>query len=194
VAAEHPNRESRRPVDLRGVATLDDGTTQAVSLIDLSYDGCAIDIPVSLQKGDRLHISIARRGTIDTEVRWYSDGKAGLMFLPEPDADDVGEQERVPRDAARVQLEDQATIKRIGRRSYLVSVFDVSPGGLRFEFVDRPKVGETVLVTLAGLQPLEARVRWIEGTGAGVEFVNPIHPAVFDLLIEKMNVDPARPL
>ena len=34
-----------------------------------------------------------------------------------------------------------------------------------------------------GLQPLEAEVCWIEGFNAGVNFVQPIHPAVFDRLV-----------
>jgi len=38
-------------------------------------------------------------------------------------------------------------------------------------------------VKFDGLQPLEAGVCWIEGFAAGVNFRQPIHPAVFDRLV-----------
>jgi hypothetical protein len=36
------------------------------------------------------------------------------------------------------------------------------------------------------MELLEARVCWIDGFTAGVEFQKPMHPAVFDLLVTKL--------
>lgn len=178
------NREPRRPVALTAIATLENGSTQAVSLLDLSYDGCGITTPIPLVPGDPVRLSIARRGVIDAEVRWYSDGKAGLVFKPESSA--VADSDRTPRDTQRTPLSAQVAIKRAGRRSYGVPIADASPNGFKFEYVDRPEIGERVMVKLEGLHPLEATIRWIEGHNAGAKFDKPIHPAVFDLLLERM--------
>jgi len=52
--------------------------------------------------------------------------------------------------------------------------------------VTRPKLDETVWVKIDGLESLEALVCWVNGFEAGVEFVRPIHPAVFDFLINRL--------
>jgi len=45
-------RRERRPVELRGHAILPNGRTTAITVVDLSYDGCGIQIPDALKPGD----------------------------------------------------------------------------------------------------------------------------------------------
>lgn len=179
-------REERRSVAIRGLAMLEDGSTQAVTILDLSYDGCGIQTPVPLQPGDTVRLSIHRRGVIDAEVRWYSGAKAGLVFTPAPEPTEPAAG-KVPRENERVTLTAQIAMQRSGRRVYSVTAKDVSPSGCKVAFVDRPEVDERVWIAFDGLETLDARVRWIEGQEAGIAFDRPIHPAVFQLLLERLS-------
>ena len=87
------------------------------------------------------------------------------------------------RRSERVALAAEVSLRRHGQSSYRVQIFDASLHGCRIEFVERPRLDEQLWVKFDGLQPLEAEVCWIEGFNAGVNFVQPIHPAVFDRLV-----------
>jgi hypothetical protein len=87
------------------------------------------------------------------------------------------------RKALRVALDAEVALRRSGQHNYQVRVHDASPYGCRIEFVERPSLDERVWVKFEGLQAIEGMVCWVEGFVVGVEFVNPIHPAVFDRLI-----------
>jgi hypothetical protein len=44
-----------------------------------------------------------------------------------------------------------------------------------------------MLLKFDGLEALEAEVCWVDGFVAGLQFDKPIHPAVFDLLLERLS-------
>ena len=89
----------------------------------------------------------------------------------------------VERRSERVALDADVSLRRSGQLNYRVRVYDASLHGCRVEFVERPTVDEQLWVKFDGLQPLEAEVCWVEGFIAGVNFLQPIHPAVFDRLV-----------
>ncbi|MEO7365355.1 MAG: hypothetical protein ABIW03_03460 [Sphingomicrobium sp.] len=45
---------------------------------------------------------------------------------------------------------------------------------------------EIVWVKFEGLKSLEAVVSWIDGFAAGLEFQRPVHPAVFEVLLQRL--------
>ena len=45
---------------------------------------------------------------------------------------------------------------------------------------------EIVWVKFEGLEALEAMVCWVDGFAAGLEFQRPVHPAVFDVLLQRL--------
>ena len=92
----------------------------------------------------------------------------------------------MPRKSERVVLTAQVTLRRAGQPNYRVEVHDASPHGCKLEFVERPRLDELVWVKFEGLEALEAFVCWVENFVAGVEFQNPIHPAVFETLIKRL--------
>jgi hypothetical protein len=174
-------RGERRPVRLTGHAVLEDGTVFNMVLVDLSYDGCGIETPVKLKRGAGIKLAVVQRGAISARVRWCKDGKAGLMFEPEP----VPEKGHQPRRSKRIAVTAEVTLRRHGRQNFRVQVYDASAHGCKIEFVERPEA-QSVWVRFEGLEPLEARVRWLEGQCAGLQFSRPIHPAVFDLMAERL--------
>lgn len=175
-------RRERRRVSMAGFALREDMTSHEILVLDLSYDGCGIQTPVELRPGEQLKLSVLRRGAIDAVVRWSADGKAGLIFPAEPAA---AEPHR-PRGAERVALTAEVRMRRLGKANYHVAVLDASPQGCRVELVERPGIGEHLLVKFDGLEILDSEVCWVEDHCAGLRFEKPIHPAVFELMIERL--------
>lgn len=93
----------------------------------------------------------------------------------------------------RIGLEAEAIARRAGSPNYRVRIRDLSQAGCKLEIVDRPRVGERIWVKVEGLEALEATVRWVKNGLAGARFVRPLHPAVFDLLVQRLNSPPDRP-
>ena len=176
-------RRERRPMSLRGFLVLEDGTSAEILVLDLSYEGCGIETPIELAPGQAVTLSVLRRGAILAFVRWSSGGNAGLVFKPEePEA----KRQQHPRSSERTALSAEVVIRRLGKANFRVRVFDLSPQGCKVELIELPGIGEHVLVKFAGLEVLEAEVCWVESNCAGVRFEKVIHPAVFDLMVERM--------
>lgn len=176
-----PQRSNRRTVELRAYAVRFDDSIIDVRVLDLSYDGCAIETNVRLIPGELLKLSVLGRGVVKSTVRWYRARKAGLLFDPERKT-----REHQERAAERLAVAAEVSLRRSGRISYQVRTYDLTPFGCRCEFVERPTIQERVWVKFAGLESLLAEVRWIEGSSLGVKFDNPIHSAVFDLLLDRL--------
>lgn len=175
-------RRERRPVCMRGHVARADGATAEILVVDLSYDGCGIEVPVELEAGETVTVSILRRGAIEADVRWWREGKAGLVFKPGPEPAKTHRK----RISARTMLTADVLLRRLGKANFRVNVTDLSPHGCKVELVERPSIGEHVLVKFDRLDILEAEVCWVEDFHAGLRFEHSIHPAVFDLLIERL--------
>lgn len=93
-----------------------------------------------------------------------------------------------PRRSSRVALSAEVILRRARQGSYRVKIFDVSPNGCKAEFVERPRLDETVWAKFDNLEAIEATVCWVRGFDVGLEFQRAIHPAVFDLLIQRLKV------
>ena len=176
-------RRERRPVSMRGYIMLGDGTTAEILVLDLSYEGCGIETPAELTPGQQVTVSVLRRGAIQAIVRWTSGGKAGLVFEPE---EAEAERQQLPRSSERTALSAEVVIRRLGKANFRVRVFDLSPHGCKVELIELPGIGEHVLLKFDGLEVLEAEVCWVERNCAGVRFEKVIHPAVFDLMVERL--------
>jgi hypothetical protein len=175
-------RNARKPVKLRGAAVREDGSSVDVVLLDLSYEGCGIETPLELEPGEPIKLSILCRPAIDAVVRWYEKGRAGLVF----GAENPDEKVYLSRCSPRISLGAEVSLRRLGQSKYKLRVNDLSPEGCKVDLVERPRVGEHVLVKFAGLEALDAEVCWIDHFVAGLHFKNPIHASVFDLLLERL--------
>lgn len=90
---------------------------------------------------------------------------------------------QAPRKSPRVDVQAMVKLRRRAHHNFTVQAFDFSREGCKLEFHERPQLDETVWVKFEGLEGLEATVCWIDGNYIGVEFVRPIHDAVFDHLV-----------
>lgn len=185
-APEPVQRQERKPVSLRGVLSREDGPAMDVTVLDLSYDGCGLECSETLRVGERVKL-LVRGGTIGAEVRWSASGKAGVAFEPEP-----APRQQVPRQAQRVPLSAEIPLKLLGKTNYRVRIFDLSPEGCKAELIDSAKLGDQVLMRFPDLEPLQAEICWFENHVAGLRFMRPFHPAVFDLVVAKLGDSGAR--
>lgn len=175
-------REQRRTVTLPAHILCENGEITSADVLDLSYDGCRVETPVALREGSTVKLSVVALGANDAQVRWYADGKAGLSFA----IHSAWEREIQPRKAERIELSADLSLRRVGRQHYRARVFDISPEGCKVEFVERPRLDELVWVKFDCLDAVEAAVCWVDGFYGGVKFLRPIYPAVFDLLLTKL--------
>jgi hypothetical protein len=90
------------------------------------------------------------------------------------------------RKVARVAVNAEVSLRRSVQLGYRVRAYDASPHGCKLEFVERPELAERVWVKFEGMDSLEGLVCWVDGFVAGIEFVRPIHPAVFDALVPRL--------
>lgn len=176
-------RRERRPVSLRALAIRQDNSSVEILLLDLSYEGCGIESPVEFEAGEPIKLSVLQRGAIDAHVRWCKNGRAGVVFDPEtPD-----HKKQTPRKNERISLAGDVSLRRLGQNSYRVKVSDLSPEGCKVELVERPRIGEHLLIKFEGLEVLDAEVCWLENYLAGLRFEKPIHSAVFELLLKRLS-------
>ena len=181
-AKKFQDRQNRRPVQLNGFVILGDRRTLNVTVLDLTYDGCCLGAAEELNAAQAIQLAVPGFGIIEAEVRWWKDGRAGLVFAPS-EAED--ERKSKSRAAERLLVDAEVMQRRQGQPNYRVRLFDVSSHGCKAEFVERSRVGDHIWIKFEGLESLEAEVCWVDGFKAGLKYANPIHPAVFDLLAKR---------
>jgi hypothetical protein len=180
--SEPIDRRERKPVTLRAFVLREDGSSSEALILDLSYEGCGIETPAELRADERVKLSVLRRGAIECRVRWYRNGKAGLVFEPEKTI----ERKHWPRCSDRIATSADVSLRRLGQNSRRVRVTDLSPHGCKVRLPHQPRLEEHLLIKFDGLEALESEVCWTEGFDAGLRFERPFHPAVFALLAERL--------
>ena len=90
------------------------------------------------------------------------------------------------RRAERVSLRADIDFRRTGERRWRVNILDFSPQGCRVELPVRVASEDTIWISLPGVEALQGRICWVKDWVAGVEFDRPMHPAVFDMVKERM--------
>jgi hypothetical protein len=176
-------RRERRPMTLSAHGARDDGSVAEMTVVDLSYDGCGVICAGKLVAGERLNLSVERRGKTEAIVRWVDGDRAGLCFAAEP-ADQIPAIQ--PRLHERVSVEGDVTMRRSGKLNFRVDIYDLSPDGCKAEFIERPELHEQLWIKFDGIEALPAQVRWIVGQKVGLKFARSIHSAVFDMLLTRL--------
>lgn len=94
------------------------------------------------------------------------------------------------RQHKRVALNSTVTVRRLGAFAFEVALKDISAGGCRVTMIEPGVVGDPVIARLPQLEPLGSRLCWAEGTVTGMQFLRPIYPAVFDMLLARLISEP----
>jgi hypothetical protein len=92
----------------------------------------------------------------------------------------------LPRRSSRVSLSAEVRLRRSQDVPYSVQLRDLSLHGCSIELVNRVHVGERLWIKLPSIESIECFVRWEKEFTAGVDFVAPLHPAVFATLRQRL--------
>jgi hypothetical protein len=90
-----------------------------------------------------------------------------------------------PRKAERTPVELGAGLRQRGASGVTIEVLDLSTHGFRASTHLDLQTGTDVWLKLEGLEPLHARVAWMNGYLVGCEFVRPLHPAVLQMVVRR---------
>lgn len=90
------------------------------------------------------------------------------------------------RGAERNIVDGEVSMRRLGSFGFDLPVRDISTAGCKVELVEQVTASDHVITRLPGLEPFGATVIWSDERRAGIRFNRPIHPAVFELLLERL--------
>lgn len=76
-------------------------------------------------------------------------------------------------------------MRRSTDRPYEVKLRDLSTHGCSIDLINRVQLGERLWIKLPGLGSIEGFVCWAKEFHAGIMFLTPLHPAVFNMLRQK---------
>lgn len=178
-------RRARRAVRIDGIVHRADKTQIDVRVIDFTFNGCGIELMEPLEAGEAVSVALLSLGPIPAHVVWRRLNRAGLEFDPVPSDGNA----KVDRRDERSEVTAEITAKALGSIHYRVRIFDISTSGCRVETVELPAIGEHMLIKFSGIEVLDAEVCWVQGHYAGLKFRKPIHPAVLEMLLRRLNED-----
>ena len=92
-----------------------------------------------------------------------------------------------PRENPRNPVHAEVQLRRSGKLKFTVEIHDLSERGCKTEFVERPRIGETVWLKFGSLAPLESTVRWVNGFQGGLQFSSPIDTRVLQDLLRQIS-------
>lgn len=124
-----------------------------------------------LAEGTPLIIELKSGYSVPCTVSWRRDGSVGVEFATPVDVVEIlstaqeGPRPRMPR----IEVDCFATV-RDGGMVYRMRVHDVSQGGVKLESAVTVESGASLVVSLPGLNPQAAAVRWNEDGFLGVTF------------------------
>ena len=90
------------------------------------------------------------------------------------------------RRAERLPLRADIDFRRAGEHRWRVDLLDFSPEGCRVEIPVRVLPDDTIWISLPGIEAIQGRICWVKEWVAGVQFENPMHQAVFDMVHDRM--------
>jgi len=165
-------REGNRHLTLFRVGAMTvDGRRELCLIRNISEGGMMIRPYCNLAEGTRLTIELKTGYSVPCTVSWLREGSVGVEFHSPVDVIEIlstaqdGPRPRMPR----IEVSCFATV-RDGGRVYRMRVHDVSQGGVKLESLVIMESGADLVVTLPGLDPQAAAVRWNEDGFLGVTF------------------------
>jgi PilZ domain len=91
----------------------------------------------------------------------------------------------------RLRVEASAEFRRKREMRYSIPIHDLTAQGCRIGSPERLIRGEMVWLQLPSLESLSARVKWAGLGVSGIEFEQPMHGAVFDMMAQRLAPVPA---
>lgn len=176
LSEDAPGRPERRNGErylslLRVGALLIDGRRELCLVRNVSAGGMLIRPYSPVTAGTAVAVELKHGDMVSGIAKWIEGGLVGIAFdqpidvvslltLPED-----GPQPRMPR----IELNCTAWVRE-DDDIYRTRTLNISQGGMCVEGDERLRVDTKVIVSLAGLGPIDGRVKWKEGERYGIGF------------------------
>jgi len=169
-------RDSERHLTLFRVGAMMVAGRRELCLIkNISAGGMMLRVYRPLEVGAELEIELKTGQPLHGRVSWVRDHQVGLAF-PQPidvlailASDDSGQRPRMPR----IEIRASAYVRE-GASTARLHCTDISQGGIKVDTPEPMTPDAEVVVTLPGLPPQPATVRWATANAAGISFNTPI--------------------
>lgn len=165
-------RESERQLTLFRVGSLMIGERRELCLIkNISAGGMMIRAYCAIEPGTGVSVELKCGEPVKGSVLWVETDSVGVAFDEPVDVVELlttsmeGPRPRMPR----IEVDCVASI-RAGADVHRMVARDVSQGGIKIETEIELGVGDGVIVTLPGLEPIAGVVRWSDSGCYGVTF------------------------
>jgi hypothetical protein len=170
--APSDRREGTRHLTLFRVGAMTiDGRRELCLIKNISEGGMMIRPYCEMNEGTALTIELKTGYLVTCKVSWLREGAVGVEFDSPVDIVEIlsssteGPRPRMPR----IEVDCFATV-RDGGEIHRMRVHDVSQGGVKLESSRIIGKGADLVVSLPGLDPQPAAVRWSEEGYLGVTF------------------------
>ena len=172
--AEPNRRGDERHMTLFRVGSIIVGDRRELCLVkNISAGGALIRAYSALEAEAAVQIELKERQPVAGRVTWTKGSDAGITFDKPVDVVELlktssdGSRPRMPR----VEICCVGFVRE-GAILHRSTVNNISQGGVSIETPNRLTVGADVTVSLAGLPPQDAVVRWNDGQRYGITFNN----------------------
>ena len=170
--AESNRRTDERHMTLFRVGAIVVGERRELCLVkNISAGGALIRAYSKLEPEERIHIELKERHPVAGQVSWLRGSDAGIAFDSPVDVVDLlktssdGPRPRMPR----IEVSCVGFVRE-GAISHRAVIHNISQGGVSVETANPLTVGAEVAVSLPGLPPQGAVVRWKDGQRYGITF------------------------
>lgn len=181
--AHDDRRDGPRHIAVMRVAKLHTTKGEELCLVrNISHGGLMAHIWSDLQQGEIVAAEFKSGHVVQGKVVWRRELRIGVQFDADVDVATVlgGDEDPAPGfhpRAPRVTVAIKGRL-RCGARYYAVDVRNISQGGIQISCddadLDERMDKHSVVLTVAGLPPIEGTARWHGNGKAGIAFINPI--------------------
>ena len=186
LSEDAPKRPDRRTGErylslLRVGALVIDGRRELCLVRNVSAGGMLIRPYSPIEAGTVLSVELKHGESVSGTARWIDDGLVGIAFDQPIDvvtlltSSTEGPQPRMPR----IELGCTAWVRE-DADTYRTRTVNISQGGMCVEGDPRLRINSKVIVSLAGLGPIDGVVKWQEDDRFGIGFNRVL--AVTDLM------------
>ena len=165
-------REDERHLTLFRVGSITIDDRRELCLIkNISAGGMMIRAYCAIAEGTPLSVELKSGQPVTGKVNWVKEQNVGVTFDQPVDVIEIlsasadGPRPRMPR----IEVDCIATI-RDGANVYRMPVCDISQGGLKVQGEPLLEHGCDLSVSLPGLEPLPAALRWRHDGHLGISF------------------------
>lgn len=165
-------REDERHLTLYRVGSITIGDRRELCLIkNISAGGMMIRAYCAIAEGTALSIELKSGHPVSGRATWTRDQNVGVTFDEPIDVIEIlsssseGPRPRMPR----IEVDCFANV-RDGANVYRLKVCDISQGGMKVEGEPLLEHGCDLSVSLPGLEPQPAALRWRQGGHLGISF------------------------